>query len=696
VPMNLSMPNMFTAPIYGQNSETSASAGFGGMLASVKMGQTGGFGKITTEKTIAQQAVANERAANSPNSTLLDGIEDIVALSKEAIEKARELKNTSSEPTNAAKMFTSFSDENGVYTAQYGTTSVTQTLSPNAKNAQDTKDATYEITFALADGSTETLSFTDDIRMTTNKDGSVDIYFSESNRTHSYAADGTKTRASGNTLATNASQIVVNITGKDITTGSKSDAIFNFSNNTSISAGGGNDVVFLQGKSVDVNLGMGDNFVYAKTIEAASITARHGRNTVEAENLKNSNISFAAGENILSISQTAESSNISMGGGKIPVAVLQKYREDPLENLSQVNIHTLNDSVLLLQDATSEVNINTVNESSIKEGEQKEAVEDETESLSEMGVYELGFTGDLGLGNSGLIATIDSLNDSSIRAGQSDNNIQISMANNAYVKAGIGDNDLRIGTAHDSAFKLGRGDNDVQVDNLNASSLDLGKGDNRINADTVTNSSIDMGDGDNRVDVQNALMSSLDVGDGNNQIAMNATMMSSVEIGDGNNNLTMDTTMLSSVELGDGDNTIDLEKFTASSLEAGDGNNTLTAENVTKSTMQFGDGDNSIDIENFIESTLLAGDGNNAIDMENVTESAIQVGDGVNTLSVEMLKDSSISYGSGHTTIDVEESEKSSVDKGTSSNLKQVTAMMHRLYTASLAMNEDAKLATAS
>ena len=453
---------------------------------------------------------------------------------------------------------------------------------------------TYSAIVQGSDGQSLSLDFNENVRLNKGQDGSYSAYFSDSNKTRTYSADGSFAEVDGDLYAgSDADAIHFGVTGSAIKAGNGNNLVFVYDDNVSVTGGSGNDTVHLadNGRGVSVDTGDGNDSVTGKTVYDGNIQMGSGNNSVALSGLHGGSVTFADGDNSLDIGHI-DAAQIALGDGSNSIT-----------------------SRLIINDASI----------SAGNGNNTLAVDAFGENI--MGneyIVRSSTAGQISLGNGDNIISIQkSVSQSSLAVGGGNNTI------NVHTLVG--------------EVNIGNGDNMLNVSSMG----------HELNRYSGASGRVTMGNGNNTVDVQQMVrMSDLGVGDGNNTINVGLMDFGRIDAGNGKNIIStgkMDKG--SQIKVGNGNNTVKTKEMEmAAKVVLGNGNNTAYAGSMSSgSSMAFGDGNNSAYAGSISEVASMAfGDGNNSVIANTLKDSAdIFFGNGDNALSIDHLKSGHVSFGAG-------------------------------------------------
>ena len=162
----------------------------------------------------------------------------------------------------------------------------------------------YAADFTDAAGNRLRVKFTGDITSALNADGTRSVYFSETNTTRTYGADGSYAEAEGTLLAADADAVHISTGGNTLVTGNGNNLIFVYGDKATIQAGAGNDDIRLAGgvNAVTIDTGDGGDAVSGSIAYDLDVALNSGNNTVNVQTLVGGNITAGNGNNVLTIS----------------------------------------------------------------------------------------------------------------------------------------------------------------------------------------------------------------------------------------------------------------------------------------------------------------------------------------------------------------------------------------------------------
>lgn len=440
----------------------------------------------------------------------------------------------------------------------------------------------YTVNLKNADGSEFNLEFSGDVRITRSADA-TSVYFSDTNKTRLYTADGTFSEIDGYFGDENANSIYVSTRdGSSFTAGNGDNLFFVYGDNTSIEGGSGNDtVVITEGTEGHViNTGEGNDKVTGKNLDNSSINLGGGNNTLDLGLVSNSTIAAGDGHNTL---KTGALNNTAMvlGSGNNAITVSSLY----------------NDSSIVAGDGNNTLQCNALGRTESVFGPASSANVLFGSGDNNVKIYEMLHQSALGMGNGNNTVDIYELEQqSSLIMGDGNNNVKI------YETEGS------------STVAIGNGNNRINIYELEGqSSLTIGGGNNTLKIyETENSSSVTVGNGNNSMQLYAMLQASVvSAGGGNNSINVYEVLHdSTLTAGDGHNALTVGNIKdNASVAFGNGDNDILIGGLhNAASAIFGHGNNLLRLyQSSAESSVRFGDGKNRVISGQNPDASILAG-----------------------------------------------------------------------------------------
>lgn len=349
-------------------------------------------------------------------------------------------------------------------------------LTPPVGYSESTPE-NFSLQVTRKDGFQLTLPLDGDVRMNEREDGSISLYYPASGKRLTYDAEGNKLEEmlGAGEQGTDGDDILINVSGSRVDSGSGNDTIFNLTNDVSITGEEGNKSIFMGGasrKNVSIELGDGNYRIYASMLEDSNIDLGNGNNTIAMDIVHNSNIKAGNGDNALLVSR-ARGISMSIGDGNNTITSQDIY----------------GGSTVQAGDGNNIVNVPMVSESALNVGSGNNTIQTST-------VYH----GSINMGNGNNTYTSDLLL-------------------TAYVATGGGKNTVNCNTAVSSQFFIGNDSHTaskgslfshaqgatqdagsiINIKKLSGSALHTGSGNDYVTVDNKDGSTINTGAGDDGV-----------------------------------------------------------------------------------------------------------------------------------------------------------------------------------------------------
>lgn len=420
----------------------------------------------------------------------------------------------------------------------------------------------YETTLTKKDGGSLSISFTDNVVMQEAENGETSVYFKELDLTRTYGVDGSVLHeAAGNTLSADTSSIIINVSSGSVNAGNGDNLIFNWANDTQITAGSGDDTIIL-----------------ADNVDNISIATGDGADKISGSVLTNSSIDLGEGDNVFQAG-LIENSDLRLGNGNNTVQGTVLYLKGRNSTISLGD----GDNILKVTTTSSAVSIGNGNNNIVA------------------GVAHGTFAA--GDGNN-IFALFGVTGHGSVTIGNGNNRLNGFFGENAKVQIGDGNNTLFLFTNNNARTSIGNGNNNIKLQATDNSTVSIGNGDNAFfNAEASGNAVISVGGGNNffgGLSLSGDVV--FEVGGGDNKVA-GGTLSGSVKLifGDGNNLLFLNKLLGNAVvQLGNGENCVYVNEMEDDArLEVGDGNTTISVGSITgNASISTGKGGNVVVIDN--------------------------------------------------------------------------------------------------
>ncbi len=377
--------------------------------------------------------------------------------------------------------------------------SVSTILPPRTEN--DPKGSAtyyYELSMVGLDGAEFKLDIKENVRITQTKEGNA-VFYEKENVTRIYAADGSYTEATGDTVEKGIDSVYALVTtnstlttddgnntilicgsGAQVTAGKGNNTIFIHGYGAQISAGNGNNTILIHSDGAQVTAGNGNNTIIASNLHDAVINLGQGNNSAKVQEIYNTKLTLGDGDNNISVEGITGDSHIKAGNGNNTITGY---------SLGMWGEH--NTASITLGNGDNKLEFHDIRGGSLSFGDGNNFIE----------LYRILDNANLLVGNGNNIVSISEVGNqpSEYEAGSmgrlifgdGDNRVQVvNTYFNSEMLFGNGNNTASIGQIHDnSKIIFGSGNNTMAARNLlHNSSLSFGKGENYVFIDSMLGS----------------------------------------------------------------------------------------------------------------------------------------------------------------------------------------------------------------
>lgn len=416
-------------------------------------------------------------------------------------------------------------------TTTHGT--IVTLLTPPVRYNETTAE-NFSLQVTRKDGFQLTLPLDEDVRMNEEEDGTISLYYPASGKRLTYDAEGNEHTEIINTgeQGTDGDDILINVSGNRIESGSGNDTIFNLTDNVAITGTEGNKTIFMGGttrKNVSIELGDGNHCIYGNMLKDSKIEIGSGNNTIAMAIIHDTDIKIGNGNNTL-LTELNRGISVFLGDGN--------------NTISSKDVSSR--STIQVGGGNNTLNINSIS------------------------------------------------NNTKIDLGDGNNNLKATGINNSSIDCGNGNSAIDVSTVNESALNTGNGNNTVQTNTVYHGSVNVGNGSNTYTADTLFTAQILAGGGKNTIICNTALSSQLFIGndshgsnkeagneakhDAGSTITINSLNGSALHTGSGNDIVTVNNKVGSTISTGAGNDLLYLGNHTwdvTENINTGSGHDTV-------------------------------------------------------------------------------------------------------------------------
>ncbi|TXJ01990.1 MAG: calcium-binding protein, partial [Neisseriales bacterium] len=428
-----------------------------------------------------------------------------------------------------------------------------------------------------------------------------------------------------------------------------------FGNDKTVTSNGDDNLWLEQGAKINLREGNNQAYINSNGI-ATTVTSGAGNDNVEVYDNANVTLSLGNGNNSVLVKDGNHVITTGIGSDTVTLGA----------GVSSLNVGDGNDNVTITKtqaNSSFSVSLGAGNDSLKVNGaggaiKVSNSSGDDIFNLANINTQISASAGNnlINLDNSGLTGDVNSI---SLAAG--DDQLTVKSSGQTTIRAGEGTNQINLGGGGSFSVSAGSGDDQVTIQDLANSTLSLGNGNNTIMAQDGKHV-ITTGTGNDNVTLGAGIASNINVGDGNDNVTITKTQTNSsfsVSLGAGNDSLKVNgaggAIKVSNLS---GDDTFNLANINTQ-ISASAGNNLINLDNsgLTGDTnsISLAAGNDQLTVKSSGQTTIYVGEGINQINLGGGGSFIVSAGSGDDQVKIQDLANSTLSLGNGNNTISAQD-----------------------------------------